>query len=471
MYDEIQSTLAKKSINIIQGDIYDIIAIWKQWYRGNVNDFHYYNVKLADGKETQCERLTMNMPKKVCEDFAKLEWSEKVQIKLDDEAKEKELWNILDSKKNNFSVMFPQFIEKTFALGTGAVVQYLVDDEVKIDYIDGDNVIPYKYDNGVITGFVNLNQFTEGLRNKKKYYTHLTYHEYDGVKYKKWNELYCSKDKNTLGREVSFEDMFPKVKNPVEYETEVPHFQILKPNLANNLDFTTPMGMSIFGNHIDKFKSIDTKYDIFNKEFELGKKRILVDKSAIKSSPQVDTDGNITNITYFDKNDQVYQAINGMESQPVKEIDFKLRHREFIESINADLNYLSAGVGLGQNYYSFDASGVKTATEVISENSDTYRAKVHHQIMVKDVLFDLIKVVMYLGGIESKELEIIFDDSIIEDTNSIMDRGLKLLSSGAISKSKFMEKYLGYTEQEITKELAKIKEENKVITPDGLDFF
>ena len=60
-----------------------MMAIWKSWYRGNVNDFHYFQMKMADGTTKQCERLTMNIPKKVCEDFAKLLWSEKVQIKLD----------------------------------------------------------------------------------------------------------------------------------------------------------------------------------------------------------------------------------------------------------------------------------------------------------------------------------------------------------------------------------------------------
>ncbi len=457
IYESIQTELNKKNINVQIGTMYDMMAIWKSWYRGSVNDFHYYNAILADGTVCQCERLTMNMPKKVCEDFSKLLWSEKVQVTLDNKTKTKKLWEVLDSKVNNFSIMFPMAIEKAFALGTGCLIEYKVDDKTIIEYIDGDNVIVYKNNNNYISGFVTVSQFTKGVKDKDKlYYTHLTYHEYYKGTYIKYNELYVSKNKTSLGKEVDFASMFPNVENPVEYITDTPHFQFIRPNIANNFDFNTAMGLSIYANHIDKFKSIDTKYDSFNNEFELGKKRILVDRSAIKTAAQVNTDGTITNVSYFDKNDKVYVAINGMENQPAKEIDMKLRYEEHIGSINADLNYLSAGVGLGQGFYSFNKDGLRTATEVVSENSDTYRTKVHHQIIIKDVLYDLIKSVCFLEGIETKSINIVFDDSIIEDKNAEIERGLKLLDKNLISKETFMTKYLGYDDSQVKEEKEKI---------------
>lgn len=456
LYDNIQNELRKKNINVQVGTMYDMMAIWKSWYRGNVNDFHYYNATLADGSTIKCERLTMNMPKKVCEDFAKLLWSEKVQISLDNKTKTEKLWKVLDSKKNNFSVSFPIAIEKAFALGTGCLVEYKVDDETIIEYIDGDNCLVYENTNTYITGFITVDQFSRGIGSKKMYYTHLTYHEYKNGVYTKYNELYASKNESNIGREIDFASMFPEVENPVIYTTDTPHFQFIKPNIANNFDMNSPLGLSIYANQIDKFKAIDTKYDSFTNEFELGKKRILVDRTAIKSATQVNTDGSVTNVSYFDRNDKAYVAINGMDGQPVKEIDFSLRYREHIDSINADLNYLSAGVGLGQNYYSFGNQGLKTATEVVSENSDTYRTKVHHQIIIKDVLYDLIKSVCFLEGIEVKNINIVFDDSIIEDKNAEIERGLKLLDKNLISKETFMTKYLGYDESQVKEEKEKI---------------
>ena len=453
------------------GNVYDMMAIWKSWYRGNVNDFHYFQMKMANGTTKQCERLTINMPKKVCEDFAKLLWSEKVQIKLDKKKSTEKLLSILENKENNFMTNFPTFLERVFALGTGATVEYKKDDKTLIDYIDGDVIIPYKFTNSYINGLITVSRYTKGTGASKRYFNHITYHEYKDGKYTKLNELYKSSNETTLGREIDFNSEFPNVVEFEEYITDTPYFQIWKPVIANNFDTDSPMGISILANQIDKFKAIDTEYDSLNREFRTGKKRVLVDRTAVKRSPQVDENGEVNYISYFDNDDEVYVAIAGMENQPVKEIDFKLRYQEHINSINAQLNYISAGVGLGQNYYNFDGQGVKTATEVVSENSDTYRTKKHHELMVNDCLYDLIKAICELENIPYKSINIVFDDSIIEDENALIQRGLELYQSKTISLEKFMKKYLHYEDSEIQEEMAKIQNENKLIQPEGLDFF
>lgn len=450
-----------------------MMAIWKSWYRGNVNDFHYFNMKMADGATKQCERLTMNMPKKVCEDFAKLLWSEKVQIKLDKKKNTERLLNVLENKENNFMTNFPSFLERVFALGTGVTVEYRKNEKTLIDYVDGDVVIPYMYTNSYINGLITVSRFTKGTDSKKKYYTHITYHEFKDNKYTKLNELYKSSDETTIGREVNFNDMFPNVLEYEEFITDNPHFQVWKPVIANNFDTDSPMGISIFANQIDKFKAIDTEYDSFNREFRTGKKRVLISREAVKKHyvPDPEEEGKVNLVSYFDNNDEVYVAIAGMEDQPVKEIDFNLRYQEHISSINAQLNYISAGVGLGQNYYNFNGQGVKTATEVVSENSDTYRTKKHHELMVNDCLYDLIKAICELENIPYKSINIVFDDSIIEDENTLVQRGLELYQNKTISLEKFMKKYLHYEDSEIQEEIAKIQNENKLVQPEGMDFF
>ena len=68
-----------------------------------------------------------------------------------------------------------------------------------------------------------------------------------------------------------------------------------------------------------------------------------------------------------------------------------LRADEHSKAINDDLNYLSLKCGFGTERYRFDSSGVKTATEVISENSDMYRMLKKHEIILEDVLKELIQ--------------------------------------------------------------------------------
>lgn len=449
-----------------------MMAIWKSWYRGNVNDFHYFNKKMIDGKVKKCERLTLNMPKKLCEDFAKLLWSEKVQINLDNKTNTEQLLQVLNSKENNFKVNFPNFLERVFALGTGVTVEYKKDGKTIIDYIDGDVVLPFSYTNSYINGLITVSRWETGSESEKRYYTHLTYHQFKNKKYIKMNEIYVSSVDTLLGRELDFKEEMPNVEEYKTYDTDNPHFQVWKPVIANNFDTDSPMGLSILANQIDKFKAIDIKYDSFNREFLTGKKRILIDRTAVKKKAVPDPEtGNVNYVSYFDVNDEVYVAIDGMEHQPIKDIDFNLRYQEHISSINAELNYLSSGSSLGQNYYSFDGQGVKTATEVVSENSDTYRTKLHHQIMVQSGLEGLVKAICELEGIPYTSVNIAFDDSIIEDENTLINRGVMLYQSKVISLEKFMKKYLHYNEAEIQEEKKKIQDENKVVKPEGMDFF
>lgn len=448
-----------------------MMAIWDQYYRGNVNDFHYYKAKLVDGKECLVERKTLNMPKKVCEDFSNLLWSERAEIKLDNKKNTKKLWDVLDSKENSFSTNFLQFLEKEYAYGTMVTVEYKKDGKTIIDYIDGDVVLPYKYTNSYINGLITVSRKTEGTENKKIYYTLLTYHEYDNGEYKKATELYKSKSENTLGKAIDVATLYPDIEEDEVIETEHPRFQVWKLPIANNFDTGSPMGLSILANHIDKFKAIDTKYDGFDHEYISGRRRILVDRNAVKKKATgVDDNNNIIYASYFDTSDDIYVAIEGMENQPVKEIDFSLRN-EYIEAINTELKYLSAGVRLGNDFYSFDKDGLKTATEVVSENSDTFRTKSQHQIPIYNSLYDLVATICEMEGIKYKEISITFDDSIIQDEEALINRGINLYNAGLISKEKFMTKYLHYEESEVTDEIDKIQEDNKIITPEGIDFF
>ena len=458
-YNNIASTLSKEGINLTVGTIYDLMAVWKSWYRGNVNDFHYYT-EVVCGKSTTCERLTMNMPKKLCEDLTKLLWTEKTQINLSNKNATKRLWEVLDSKENAFTVNLPIFIEKMLALGNGATVEYKDEkNNTIIDYIDGDVIIPYKFTNGYITGMITVSRFIEEKGKSKIYYTHITYHEYTEGKYIKLNELYKSNTDTTLGKQLNFNDKFPNIKESEVVITKNPYFQIWKPNLANNFDTNSPMGISIYANSIDRFKSLDTKYDSFYNEFILGKKRIVVDQSAMKGGMETDEQGNPRFVQYFDKNDKVYQAINAEMKEPVKEIDFTLRYQEHIDSINADLNWLSENVGLGSNYYKFDGAGTKTATEVMSENSQAFRTKVHYQTIVNDCVYDLVQAICELEEIKTNKITIIPDDSIIEDKDKEITRAQMEVTQGLRSKKSYLMDIKGMSEDEAEEELVKIQEE------------
>lgn len=476
LYNDLKEQLHKKGIDVINEDFYQYIDLWKSWYQGNVEDFHFYNIKIADGTEVQCEKKTMNMAKKGSVDMQKLLWSNKCDIKLGTDEKTKRLWQVLDSKQNNFTIMFPQMIELACGLGTTAMTEYKDGlGRTRIEYINDPSVIvPYAYDNFNITGFVVFDQWTENEGKKTVYYTHLTYHEFKVEKgeseelkqvYRKYNELYKSKDSNQLGKEIDFNEKFPDVAEYVEEITDTPHFQIIKPPLANNLDINSPMGISIFANSIDKLKAIDDKYDSFDMEFIDGKRRILVDRTALKSAPQVDENGNISQQLYFDKNDRTYVAMNGMKDQPVKDISFDLRYKEHIDSINSELNWLSSDLGFGEDYYRFDGIGRATATEIESQNDDAFRTKQTFETVIRDVIIDLVKVVCYLEEIDisEDEIEITMDYSRFENQTATQQRLEREVNNGITSKVEYRMKVYGETEEIARQKIEEIRKENPSI--------
>lgn len=472
IYEDLKVQLHKKGIDIINPDYYTMIDVWKSWYAGSVDDFHFYDVKYADGTTGEVEKKTMSMAKKSAEDMMKLNWSNKCDIKLSTDEKTKQLWSVLDSKQNNFTIMFPQMLETAFALGTTAMTEYK--DELgntRIEFIkDASLIIPYAYDNFNITGFVVFDRWQETENKKEVYYTHLTYHEFKVQKndkgefkqtYIKYNELYKSKDVNQLGKEIDFATMFPNVEEVVKYETDTPHFQIIKPPIANNLDINTPMGISIFANSIDKLKAIDNKYDSFDMEFVDGKRRILVDRTALKSTPQVNDDGTISQQLFFDRNDRTYVAMNGMQNQPVKDISFDLRYQEHIDSINAELNWYASGLGFGEDFYKFDGGGQATATEILSQNDDAFRTKQVYETVIRDIIIDLVKSVCYLEDIElsEDEIEITMDYSRFENQTATQARLEREVSKGITSKVEYRMKVYGETEEIAKQKIAEIKRE------------
>ena len=87
--------------------------LWLEWYKGDVQKFHHYEMYNGD-KTIQCQRKTLNMPKKISEDWANLLLNEKTDVVAGDATQQKKLWELLN--KVNFWQKGNEGIEKTFAL-------------------------------------------------------------------------------------------------------------------------------------------------------------------------------------------------------------------------------------------------------------------------------------------------------------------------------------------------------------------
>jgi A118 family predicted phage portal protein len=235
--------------------------------------------------------------------------------------------------------------------------------------------------------------------------------------------------------------------------------------------------MSIYAPAMNTLHGIDIMFDSLQREFVLGKKRIIAPARAMKMSAGVN--GGKPQ-RYFDADDEVWEALATDNPEELKVIDNSvgLRVPEHIAGINGDLSILCAQIGFDPGTLSFDATkGLKTATEVISENSKTFGTVKAHENIVRDSLTQMVDAIFELAvhydltwkgqTVESMisggySVSVTFDDSIIEDKNAEINQGVALVGAGLMSKKKFMTDTLGYTPEDAEKELMQIAEEGKV---------
>lgn len=453
--NEIREWLVENKYNTATNETYSHILEWLEWYQNDVEKFHKY--KVFNGVVTkEEERYKLGMAKKVCEDWANLLLNEKVAIKAGNY--EKRLQEVLDN--NNFLVRANQLIEIAFALGTGAIVEYLDGEEVMIDYIRADMIYPLSWDNGDITecafGSVRLIDGKEVL--------YLQIHRLGKVDDEEDSEHYYIENRYIDRKENKELDPPEGVIPLVPTGYDKPLFQIITPNICNNIDLDSPLGVSVFANAIDQLKGCDLVYDSYMNEFVLGRKRILVPISFAKM--QMEKDG--VAAPAFDASDTVYYQMPGDRDSNLKltEVDMSIRANEHELAVQRSLDVLALKTGLGTGRYQFDSSGVKTATEVISDKSDLYQNRQKNAIIVNSALIGMVEAIAFLDAGIEVEVSIDFDDSIIEDTNTTIDKNIKLVQGGLRSKLTAIMEINKCTEEEAMKELERIAGDNQITGQD-----
>ena len=409
------------------------IAEWQDWYEGFVKEFHSYTVN--NGKKLiGMQRFYLGMAKYVSEDWANLLFNEKVKIAAGDQ-----MDKVLDYvfEQNNFYVKANQLIEQAFALGTGAFVEYLSAEGVVIDYVRADMIYPLSWENGYIKECAFASERTDGTSS---YYIQV--HEIE-------NGQYIIKN-YTVDAESGKEIDLPDNIEPIVYtgSTE-PLFQIITPNIVNNVDMNSPMGISIYGNALPQLKGVDLVYDSYVNEFMLGKKRIMIQESATQSI--MDEMG--TRHPIFDSNDVAFTAYPGSGGEPIKEISMTLRSSEHEVAMQRALDMLCLKCGLGTGRYKFDGTVQMTATQIIMNKDDLRQSVNKHQLVTKSVLIGLVNAISFLTQTPIVDLNITFDDSVFRSLQSEREQDMRDLAFGVMTKEEYRAKWYGETIEQAKKML------------------
>lgn len=433
------------------------LDMWRDWYRGKVDSFHQYTV--FNGIRTiKCERASLQMAKTVCEDWANLLLNERVQISVDDERQQQMLDALLDT--NEFWKEGNNAIERAFALGTAAFSEYLGADGVpKVDYHSAAQIWPLRYSGADVSECAFSSVI--GTRDDKRVF--LRIYKFNGGVYVLEN--HCLDYES--GRSVPLPE---GIAASINTGLTVRPFQIFKPNIANNIDFTSPLGISVFANAIDSLMGVDAVYDSYRNEFILGRKRLLVPQTMTQIART--QDGDRTPI--FDPNDMVFTAYQPTEDMAAgfHDLSPEIRAEQHMQGMRAQLNLLSMKCGLGTGRYEFDRqAGVKTATEVVSEQSELYQTMCKHEIALREALEGLARALLTLAGFKRPDVvRIVFDDSVIQDKTAQRSEAREEVAAGLMSKWRYLTQVCGMGDQEAEAELERIRSESS-ITAEAVDFF
>ena len=399
--------------------------------------------------------------------------------------------------KNSFWTKMQEHIEQSLALGGGALKVWYEekrDEEGKpipgsghivLGYCMADQFVPTAWDNAKVTEGV----FISRIAKNGYYFTRLEWHKRYGETYVIENEAFRAEQRNEvqadgtmepqdiLGFHYPLSEIWPFL-NPSTTIHGITEslFAYYRTAIANNLDDNSPLGVSIYANALATLHALDICYDSFVREFVLGKKRIIVPTACIRT---VNDPVSGRMVRYFDANDEAYEAMATDDTDQLRIVDnsVELRVDEHVSAINAFLSTLCLQLGFSAGTFTFDQSqGLKTATEIISENSKTYKTIKANQLQIKAAIERIVRGIIEVAMLydvqwdgvsiasiaKEYEVSVSFDDSILQDRQTNINEGVLLMSNGVMSKKKFMTKVLGMTDEEADQELKAIADERQV---------
>jgi len=433
--------------DIVMSD--ELINKWLDIYHGK-SDWIKYSYPSLTGRKIERRRKSLNAAKLICSELSRLVWSEMPEMNIDDDI-EKFL------EENNFGNKMVQFTEYGAAGGGYALKLYSKDMKLKLDYVPANMFIPVTWDNKRI---VEADFISREIINEKSYLKKEK-HRKTETGYIIDVEIYDDSSEGSYKRVQSLEP------ESVEITVSRPLFVYISNPEANNLSLFSPLGISLYANAVDTLEALDIAFDALVQEIVLGRKRIIVPASATRLFVDTETG---KRVRYFDPSDEIFQAFNPEDAQNIKITDntVELRIEELRLAVQTLFDVLATQTGFSAGTFSFDGVSMKTATEVISENSKTFKLKQSFENQIKSGVLGLLETIREIGGLygintSTEEYTMVFNDAVIEDRNSKTSYWLQRYAQGTATLKTVLEELDGMTEEEAEEEAQKIKEQNQTI--------
>lgn len=441
-------------------ELFGLMDSWADIYRGEP-PWAYVKRSGLYGKGERRMSM-MNCAKVLCDSMAALTFGSQADIICGNREQQVFAERILQD--NGFWEQMPAFLSRAYALGGGVVKVFLDGGRICLDFIGAESFLPM----GFGCGGIDEGIFRSVYRRGGRYYTLLERHGFEKGFVSVDRAVFSSAD-GSRGARIAAEEFMAGLEEHSEYgELRCPVFAYFRPAAANNLSEGRLTGISCFANCIDTLKALDIAFDSFSREFVLGRKRIIVPSSCIRTVVDPDT-GNVNR--YFDTDDEVYQALKCDEERELKITDntAALRVEEHTKAINALLDILCFQVGLSSGTLSFTGGTVKTAAEVKSMETRTEITMQQNRGILAEFIEKLVRAVIMCGMMVGEiphgdvDVRIAFSDRQTIDRSELIDQNIKLVNAGLKSRVSAVMAVMDCSEEAALAELQKIEKINKEV--------
>ena len=409
------------------------IDLWAKMYK-NEPPWKEKNIKLC------------GLPAAIAGEFARLVTLElKTEVTGNDFINEEYQAVISDIRK---------YTEYACAKGGLAMKPYASEGHIEVDMVQADRFFPTKFNSrGEVTAAV----FAESLTVGKKVYTRLEYHQHEGTMYHINNKAFVKQDLDNvevLGKEVPL-TAIPEWANLQEEVTlknvKMPLFAYFKIPNANNVDDTSPLGVSVYSRAINDIKEADNQWTRLLWEFEGSELAIDADITLFKK----DDKGNYE----FPKGkDRLFRMMDlDDNTEKYKVFAPAIRDESLINGLNAILRRIEFNVGLAYGTLSDPDTVDKTAEEIKTSKQRSYSTVSDIQKSLQTALEQLVyamDVMAQLSGLSGRkkyEMSFDWDDSIVIDKEQELASMQQDAVAGFIRKELYVAAKYGVSEEEALK--------------------
>lgn len=347
-----------------------------------------------------------------------------------------------------------QYIEYGNAKGGLVFKPYVRDGIIAVDFVQADMSYPVSFD---ANGNMNAVIFADVRKQGQYWYTRLESHSFVGNVVTIRNMAYKSSTENTLGNQCSLSEIADWAQlQPEAGITGVtaPLYGYYRYPSANNVDTTSPLGVSCFARAqdanggVELIKQADEIYSSLVWEFESGKRALYVDELAFGKG-----DDNKPKLP--DK--RLYRTLQtsaniGGSKEFFEEWSPEFRDASIKSGLDAVLKKIEFACGLAYGVISDPQAIALTATEIKSSQQRTYATVTDTQKAVETALnqllyaMDVYATLYNLAPRGTYQATYEFDDSVITDHGAQFTQDGVMVDKGAMSLTEYRMRTYGEDE-------------------------